>query len=220
MIKPKQNEWARRVFDPYETLLLKKNFTHFYLSGKIPQTDPRKGLLITPNHFSWWDGFFIDYAARKCYSRNFHIIMLEEQLKKYSFFRRLGAFSIEPSNTKKIAESLNFASQILSDPQNLLVYYPQGKIEPYDIYPAIKPGIKFLLKYNNGIQIVPAAFRIEFNNRKKPDIYLRFGDILDGRDVCSSYDLFTSAFTNNIERLTSAVHHNLPRKDIFMQVDR
>jgi len=216
MIKPDKKKWARVIFNPYEELLLRRNFNNFYTDYDFPQTDPQKGLLITPNHISWWDGFFIDYAVRSFLKRNFYIIMLEEQLRKYRFFSKLGAFSIEPSGTKGILETLDYAAGVLADPGNLLVYYPQGRIEPYDKQPiTIKPGIQYLLRKNTSIDILPAAFRIEYGNKKKPSVYLKFGNLLKGIDVCSNFDLFKQEFTGNTRLLTSGIHKDEFRSDLF-----
>jgi 1-acyl-sn-glycerol-3-phosphate acyltransferase len=127
MLQPQPSKLARMIFNPYEEYLLKKNFSHFYLFGNIPSPDKEKSLLVTPNHFSWWDGFFIDYAVRKLFNRNFYILMLEEQLRKYKFFRKLGAFSIEPKSKKGMLESLLYAGNLLRNPDKSAGFLSAGQ---------------------------------------------------------------------------------------------
>ena len=54
--------------------------------------------------------------------------MLEEQLKHYWFFNHIGAFSVK-KGSKSILESLNYSLEILNDPDNILIIFPQGKVE-------------------------------------------------------------------------------------------
>ena len=103
MIQASHKKWARRIFNPYCDSLLKRNFSQFLRVNTFPRLSPDLPLIITPNHISWWDGFFIDYLTRKFLNRKGYIMMLEEQLSKYWFFQKIGAFSIDPSNAKRIA---------------------------------------------------------------------------------------------------------------------
>ena len=90
MIKADHNKLAHLVFSLYLKRLLKSSFKEFILINKLPMIDNSKGLIITPNHFSWWDGFFIYWLNKKLFKKNLFILMLEEQLKRYWFFRYLG----------------------------------------------------------------------------------------------------------------------------------
>lgn len=213
MIKADNKKWARLIFNPYEDLLLKKNFSHFFLTDDIPYLNPDKGLIITPNHISWWDGFFIDYVARKFLKRKFYILMLEEQLKKYPFFRKTGAFSITPGNLKSIRETFNYASEIVKDPGNLVVFYPQGEIESFEKHPEVKPGLRLLL--DNNINILPAAFKIEYHNQKRPAVYFRPGNIVPSDKVLKDFNIFIKEFADNINQLKNDVLNRKIKSDLF-----
>jgi 1-acyl-sn-glycerol-3-phosphate acyltransferase len=218
MITAETKKWARLIFNPYEEKLLRKNFSAFYLAGIIPELTPGNALLITPNHFSWWDGFFIDFAARKLFKKNFHILMLEEQLKKYSFFRKVGAFSVEPGSYKGIKESLSYSAGILKNPDNLLVYYPQGKIEPYDTEQiTIKKGTFNIIRGNNNVDIIPAGFRIEYDNIKKPAVYLRFGEVLKDQMTNEDQAIYKIIFENNLRQLNVMVRNKDYTLDLFRE---
>jgi hypothetical protein len=215
MIRAETKKWARIVFNPYEEFLLKRNFTNFYVTTDFPAIDTNKSLIITPNHISWWDGFFVDYAARIFLDKKFYIMMLEEQLVKYPFFSKLGAFSINPGLIKSVSESLKYAADIIQDKNNLLVFYPQGSIEPFDKAADLKPGLLALLNSNEDISILPTAFRIEYSSRKKPAIFFRPGKILSSLHIKEDFNLFRYEFNTCLENLRCDIHDNNIKGDLF-----
>lgn len=218
MIKADHKKWARAVFNPYLNLLLKKNFSHFYLANKFPQIPEDCGLIITPNHISWWDGFFIDFVNRQKLNRRIHILMLEEQLAKYKFFRKLGAYSINHGNVKSLIETKNYTSQIISGSKNFAVIYPQGEIEAYEKRPLnIKEGLKFILKDSGkNIFVVPAGFKIQYYNKKDPAVIARFSEPLRAEDIISDYDKYKKIFTENLGYLSSAAFEKKFTEDLFL----
>ena len=54
-------------------------------------------------------------------------MVLEDTMHRVSFFKYLGGFSVA-KNSREIIESLNYAANLLNDPQNMLVIFPQGKL--------------------------------------------------------------------------------------------
>lgn len=126
MITAKHNPFINHFFKQYISYILKRNFHSIDIFGDIPDGD--SSVLMIGNHFSWWDGFFAFYINNKMLKKKFHVMMLEEQLKKRKYFRGIGAFSIRQSS-RTLLTSLNYASGLLTDPDNMLVVYPQGKIE-------------------------------------------------------------------------------------------
>ncbi|NWF90366.1 MAG: 1-acyl-sn-glycerol-3-phosphate acyltransferase [Ignavibacteriaceae bacterium] len=210
MIKADHKKWARRVYDFYEPWLLKSNFQNFYLINDFPQIPANEGLIITPNHFSWWDGFFIDYTLRFFSSRKIYILMLEEQLKRYWFFQKVGAFSINPQNPKSIKETLDYISEVVSDPNNVLLFYPQGEIDDYAKRPLkVKDGLKTILNMSPAIvNILPVAFKIKHGNTKKPDILVRFGDLISSYKAKTDFNFFIAGFNSNIDLLDKELSNN------------
>ncbi len=182
MIYPKKSFWAKKVFDKYLQRLLENNFSHFYLVNSIPEIDDKNSLLIVPNHFSWWDGFFIYYLSQGRFRKRFYLMMLEEQLKRYWFFAKVGAFSINPANPISVALSVKYTSSLLNNAKNLVVLYPQGKIEPYDKRPLeIHAGYRRLLQGVENCSVLPVVFKIVWHNAMRPDIFCAFGNVLEGK---------------------------------------
>lgn len=205
MIRTKNSRPAKFIFNLYLDRLLKKNFSAFYLVN-CPDISLSDKLLLTPNHFSWWDGFFADYMVRHTLKRHTKIMMLEEQLRKYPFFSKVGAFSIKPGSPKDIIESFGYAAGLMQDTSNCTVIYPQGEIEPYDKFPpGIKPGLSRLISSApTDLKIIPLAFRITYNNEKYPFVSCRFGQAVDKSSMENDYSCFSNAFNDNIIRLNEA----------------
>lgn len=204
MIKADHKKWAKKIFDLYLSTIIRKDFNEFYIVDKIPEFTNNRGLIITPNHFSWWDGFFIYYLMNKISDRKIYIMMLENQLEKYSFFRKLGAFSIDQQNPKGIVNSLNYASSTISKAA-YLVTYPQGEIEPYEKRPlTFKDGLfKILEKTKTESDILPVTFKIHHSNLRKPDVYALFGKSESSKDVVSAPQNYILNFNNLISKLDS-----------------
>lgn len=127
MIKATHKAWAAWLFNPYLSWLFKKNFRRLQLHAPTAVSGSGSIFLVA-NHFSWWDGFFWYYANKHIWKKRFHLMMLEEQLQRFWFFRYLGAFSVRKNN-RSMMESLQYATMLLQDPDNLVLIFPQGEIQ-------------------------------------------------------------------------------------------
>jgi 1-acyl-sn-glycerol-3-phosphate acyltransferase len=217
MIKANHKTWARLFFNPFIRYLFKRHFNDLYLLNDCPDIPDEAGLILTPNHFSWWDGFFIDLLIRKTIRRRLFILMLEEQLKIYWFFRKLGAFSINRSNPKGIVNTIYYSKNLLINSENVLVFYPQGEIEDYEKHPfTLKQGLKqFIDTQQNTPYILPVAFKIKYSDARKADVYCRFGPLLTGKDVVSDFAAFQNEFNNNIDLLNNSAPDKTVMKGIL-----
>jgi len=210
MIKADHKYLARLLYDFYIKRLLRSNFQHFFLTNDFPNIPDNEGLIVTPNHFSWWDGFFVDYAIKPFCKRKLFIMMLEEQLKTYWFFKKIGAFSINQKNPKSISTTLNYTIETLNNAKNVLIFYPQGEIEVYDKRPLIvKKGLKVLISMSDfQVNILPVAFKIKYGNNKKPDVVVRFGKLLASSELKDNFNLFVDEFNLNISLLDKEIDNN------------
>ncbi len=217
MIKAEHKNWARLVFNPYLKRLLKKNFNNFYLTSEAPKIEKNKSILITPNHISWWDGFFIDFAVRNIFHKNIFLMMLEEQLKRFWFFSKLGAYSINPGNVKSVLETVNYTSLLLEKPGNFLVVYPQGEIEAYEKKPlTLKKGLDLIIKKSKkDFIILPAAFKIQYYNEKNPSVLFSFGNMLDSKEIENNFAVFENTFYKNLDDLSQKAFDRQFIRDLF-----
>lgn len=205
MIKADHKKWAEFVFDIYLKRLLKKSFYDFRIINDLPQIDKSKSLIVTPNHFSWWDGFFIYWVNKKLFNRKLFVLMLEEQLKRYWFFKKLGCYSIDLNDSRKMTASLKYTMDLLLNSNNFITIYPQGEIQPYEQRPVkFRDGIDFLAKKSkNDFQILPVSFKIHYTNERFPIVYARFGKLLNSNDVAVNSQLFKDQFINNLDLINS-----------------
>ena len=181
MIQANHTKWAEFVFSSYITRLLNKNFHSFHLMGEPPNIDQNRPVLLAPNHSSWWDGFFVYLLNKKLLHRKIFLMMLEEQLRKYKFFAKVGAYSIDPNSRNKIIESLRYTLSVLQNEQDsnhpqLICIFPQGELQAFHKRPLeFKGGIEWLIsKYKREVQILLLAMRIEFLEEQFPHVFFMF----------------------------------------------
>ncbi len=210
MIKAEHKIWARIVFDMYIKRLFKKHFNGFYLVNDLPKIPDNVALVVTPNHFSWWDGFFIDFTFKKFSSRKLHIMMLEDQLKKYWFFRKVGAYSINREKPLEIISSIRYTKQIITDASNYAVIYPQGEIEPFEKESLeLNKGIFTIVNnINLNTYVLPVAFKISYEKEMKPNIYLKFGPFLNAEEITRDHNIFEQSFVKNVNSLKSITYND------------
>jgi len=173
MIKARHTYRGKLVCDFYSSYKLDSAFSSVNMIGDV--TDNGLPVLIIANHFSWWDGF-IQYRLNKIiFKKRFHVMMLEEQLEKYMILNKGGAFSIR-RNSREIIDSLNYCTGLLKDNNNLVLLFPQGKIESiYTPYFSFENGLNYLLKHlENGIQLVFNVNLIDYFSQKKPSLNIYF----------------------------------------------
>jgi 1-acyl-sn-glycerol-3-phosphate acyltransferase len=217
MIKAEHQYWAKVLFDFYERRILKKSFSNFYLVNEAPQIPKNKSLLVTPNHISWWDGFFINYVAKYSLQKKLHLMILESSLKKYWYFKKVGAFSINPDNKVSIAETFKYVRSILSNNNNFVVTYPQGEIEDFSKRPlSLKNGIGLLVKpIVDETIILPIGFKIQYYEKKNPSVLCRFGSLIEPRKIIDDFKSFENEFVKNLDLLSQAAIEKKIMKDIL-----
>ena len=170
MIKPNHSKLHTWLIDVYIRTIIKADFRRVIITGSI-NADNRPVLLVS-NHFSWWDGFFAWHINSKVLKKKYHVLMLEKQLSQHMFFSRIGAFSVS-KGTRGVIESLNFCSEVLSNPNNLLVLYPQGKIEPqHKNHVVFQRGVERILAQTNDVRVVFASCLTNYFSYRKPTLTL------------------------------------------------
>jgi 1-acyl-sn-glycerol-3-phosphate acyltransferase len=217
MIKANHKKWAHFIFSIYIDRILKKSFSHFFVVNQVPDLPGDKAVLVTPNHISWWDGFFVDYINRKFFFRRPYVMMLEEQLKINMILNRIGAYSIDPGNLKDIKESLSYTRELLLNKKNLVIFYPEGILKPFDINPnTLEKGLLKISGNGSGsFAVITLAFKISFYNERRPEIYVYFGPIINSSDIKNNYDFYERSFIDNIKSVHSASLKRSYLEDLF-----
>jgi 1-acyl-sn-glycerol-3-phosphate acyltransferase len=169
MIRPKNNKPIHWFFHHYIRLIIKNNFKAFNFN--TIKTDPDKSVLLLANHFGWWDGFLLYWLNYLLLKKKFHIMILEDTVRKVFFLKYMGAFSVV-KNSRSMMESLEYAGNLLRDPQNLVLIFPQARLFSNfvdDVH--FERGLLKVMKQAAGkFQYVFAATFIEYFQHKKPTI--------------------------------------------------
>ena len=173
MTRARHSPGADRIFLPYILRQFRKTFHGLYFLGPVPAIDPALPLLITPNHSTWWDGFFFYILNKRLFRRTGYLMMLEEQLSKYGFFSRIGAFGIESGLARKSYEALKYSADVLRNPANALCVFPQGVLRYSGVRPLeFQRGVGFILKlYGGEVNLLPLGIACEFLIDQRPEAF-------------------------------------------------
>jgi hypothetical protein len=180
MTPAKHNRLAHMLFRPYIYHLFKKQFSTFHLYGTIPEVDRNIPLILIPNHSTWWDGIFIYFLNHVLFKRTFYIMMLEDQLQRYPFFARLGAYGIRPGVLSEVKTSLNYTIDILSDKTDhgvLVCIFPQGELLSWSHRPVVfKKGIDTIIsRCQKRLTLLPLAMQTVFLQEQRAQVFFLFG---------------------------------------------
>jgi hypothetical protein len=216
MIKAEHTGWAKFIFTPVIEGLLRINFSNFFCVEPFPEIDPDKGLLITPNHFSWWDGFFMFHLLHRG-GRKMYLMMLEERLSIFRYYRNIGAYSVNPGKRKSVLESIQYTADILSDKDKLAIVFPQGEIRSYYEGPQkLQKGINLILKKTMApVSVLPVYFRIEYYEKMRPEIWCGFGEVMESSEVIKNHSAFENRFINGFYDFNERVNGRSQVSDLF-----
>lgn len=171
MVRNKDNWLKFNFFSGYISRRVNKHFHQIdYNSIEI---DPEKSVLLIANHYSWWDGFLLFHLNKLLFKKKFHIMILEETILKHGFLKYVGCFSVS-KGSKSIIETLKYAGNLLNDPQNLLVIFPQGNLTSnFTNVVNFEKGLgKITQMSNQNFQYVFAASFMEHFSEPKPTAFI------------------------------------------------
>ncbi|MFY8161711.1 MAG: 1-acyl-sn-glycerol-3-phosphate acyltransferase [Candidatus Kapaibacteriota bacterium] len=189
MIKAQHNKIFEFIFLKYLYFIFKQNFHSINLIKNNDLTknnfkfknNNTKNIIFVQNHSYWWDGFIAYIVNQKLFGYKYFVMMLNKQLQKFPMFKYIGAFSIEPTSSKSIIESINYSIDILNqNKNNSLLIFPQGttKTDFNDEF-ELKNGLfEILKKYfksnpNESIYICIIFTKIYSGNNQKPELFIQ-----------------------------------------------
>lgn len=185
MIEARSSKCAHALIHWYIRRIASADFADLRLLGETPSIDPNRPLVVTPNHSSWWDGFWCYLLNRATHRRPTYFLMLEKELSKYPYFSRVGCFSIRPESAKSILTTFRYIEALLAkEPQSVLYYFPQGELRP-DVAGTLelKRGIE-RLKLPDDTAIQPTVFRVEYLSSRKPTVFCLADRTFSFRELC------------------------------------
>jgi hypothetical protein len=159
-------------FQLYSYLKIRRNFREVNIIHDF--RDKGLPILLISNHISWWDGFWVVYLNLKLLHRKyFFFMMLEEQLRKHMYLNKSGGFSIR-KGSRSIVESLGYTAELLNDKNNLVLMFPQGKIESMHKQDIVfEKGIEYVLKKASvKPQVIFLVNLVDYFSDAKPQLYM------------------------------------------------
>ncbi|MBJ6761502.1 lysophospholipid acyltransferase family protein [Myxococcaceae bacterium JPH2] len=162
--------WA---LDRYVGWKFRGAFRGLWMRGALP-TGP-EGRLVYLNHANWWDGFV---AHQLCQLAGWdgYCLMDEENLRRYRFLARLGAFSIRRGDAASSLGSLRYARKLLRGPHATMCLFPEGEHRPFGVLPLrLGRGVELLARAAD-VTCVPMGIRYAFFEDERPDVLVEVGE--------------------------------------------
>ena len=176
MIPSRRKKILADLFAKYMLYRMRRTFNRLQL---VTPFTPKPGhsVLLLCNHFGWWDGMWANFLAYLHLHRKSYVMMQEDHLQARMWVNHLGAFSINKSSRDMI-RSLQHAADLLNNPENLVVVFPQGElISNHTTEIKVEKGIERLINNIKGpCQIVYHCALIEYFESLKPSAYFHLFD--------------------------------------------
>jgi 1-acyl-sn-glycerol-3-phosphate acyltransferase len=136
--------------------MVRRGLRGVWLRGDLPAGP----FVWAANHHSWWDPFVAEVVLSGA-GRRSCLIMLEENLRRFGFARRLGVFG-----TDEPRRGLDF----LADGR-VLVIYPEGGLRPAGPLGAIADGAAWYAR-RAAVPLCAVATRVLLRGQEAPEAYL------------------------------------------------
>lgn len=168
----------QKVFRKYnEWYLIRRTFHSLCMSGSLDALPPQQPVIYMMNHSSWWDGLLAYHAYNQTSVGDHYMMMEERQLKRYDFFRKAGAFSIEKESASDVRQSMRYAAELLQQGKRVWMF-PQGEIRHLETRPLhFRPGIGLLLRQAPPeTAIIPVTLHYGLYQQPRLQASLRVGE--------------------------------------------
>jgi len=201
MIKAKPNPISLWFYSSYFRVLQKIFFRQISVITQSVFPEGQSVLLLQ-NHFSYYDGYWSMYLCHKIFRRRFYVMMLEEQMARRLFLARCGVFSVR-KNSRDLAESLNYAAQLLQNPQNVVTIYPSGEIISHHSQNfTFQRGFARLAADNNHCLIALAVVLVDHFSSARPEIRIYLENYLGEKTASSIENAYHMFYQSCIEKQT------------------
>jgi hypothetical protein len=169
MIRNQNNIFIRWILHYYTRWIVSRHF-HEMLLNQV-EVDSNRSVLLIANHFSFWDSLILYTINQKLIKKKFHVMVREDTTLHLKHLKYGGAFSIN-KKSKGMLESLDYAANLLNDPKNLVLIFPQGKLYSNFVNDINfeKGVIKVMDKAEGKFQLIFAATFIQYLKHKKQSV--------------------------------------------------
>lgn len=134
--------------------------------------------------------------------------MEEKQMRKYPFFRKLGAFSVNLENPRTTIQSLRYAVNSLKQDYSLYIY-PEGKItHASDKKPDFKAGLAWLYVNSTEVDFVPVVLYMHTLRGSNPELHVTIGKPVTHSKKVAKQEL-TRLFEEDIHSLITTTKEEI-----------
>lgn len=155
----------------YVARKVRRSFRGVWLRGAAPSSE--RGLVAYFNHSSFWDGFIAHQLGMQ-FGWDGYAMMEEQNLAKYPFHARIGAFSVRRGDPRSALETMRYAKGLMQRPKAAVVIFPQGEIRAGAALGPLSRGLELLAR-STGAPSVAIAVRYAFFEHEFPDVLVEVG---------------------------------------------
>lgn len=194
-----ESRWFTKFFAPFCRLLFRVGFRRVWICQLYDPTPGVKTIYYL-NHTSWWDGIIPLMLNHYRFHQQARALMEHKQMRRFPFFKKIGAFSVDLNKRRSAVASMRYALQSMERPSSSLFIYPEGEIVPFSTSGlTFKRGIGFLWERLPEVDFVPIAISVHTIRSPRPELHIRVGRPVK-RPVSSSQDSDTEILANALQK--------------------
>jgi 1-acyl-sn-glycerol-3-phosphate acyltransferase len=213
-IPAKESPLFIKIFRGYTWLLFKRRFKRLWLKQEYAPCAECKTIYFL-NHHSWWDGLIPFLLNEFRFHQQARALMEDKQMKEHTFFRKIGAFSINRNDPKKAISSLRYAVTSFEREHSSLFIYPEGTITPACGALNFEGGLAWLSDKLPEVDVVPIAIYMQTIRHDKPELHLHVG-----RRVSVEEGLSSEQQTHRFEETLNQMLSELRKKAGFQDDEK
>ncbi len=194
------------VADRFFYGMLESRFYAFRYKGDENFLNREKGVptIMYAPHSNWWDGIVGYHVCNRIFGKEIRLMV--EELNRFPLLRRGGAFSVNKKSPQASMAALNYAVDVLENPNNILYIFPQGIINPPNFRPIVfQTGLAYIaqkvIKKYGAVNLQPIAVNYFFLRDNRPEVLIELGKPILLRDVKLDRKELTSFLGKNLEEL-------------------
>ncbi|RZK13083.1 MAG: hypothetical protein EOO46_00710 [Flavobacterium sp.] len=208
MIKDRPNKFIKWLATGIGEWWFLRHFAAIKFIGEMTAA-PERPCLMLMNHYSFNDGVILNRICRRILKKELKAMVIEKQLKALPALKYFGCFSVN-KNSRKMIESLNYATELLKDPANMLGIYPQGGLFSMHLNKIhFVSGLEYIFKrtYTIPFQVFFGVTLLDYLENYKPIARIYLTEYHGERQIDvmeEAYNVFYSECKQKHQRLYNA----------------
>lgn len=192
-----------RLFRVYVRWLFWRRFDEVWLHQRYRPGRASRTVYYL-NHHSWWDGLIPLLLNEYRFGQRARAMMEDRQMRRYPFFSRIGAFSVNRSDPRSAVRSLRYAVESMRRPRACLFIYPEGTLTPPGRSMDFEGGLSWLYgrlaREDLEVDFVPVAIHMHTLRGSRPELHLDVGEAVRP-DLTGDAEAAGAAFEKALDRL-------------------